>query len=305
MRFKLFFSIVNTSLIFFLSQHFNHLQAQELEPRNYAVIPTGMNVTALNYTYSSGNIISQATSPIKGLTLISNSFSAGYVRSFSVFGMLSKIQIGVPFIFLRGTAKLADKDSSGTRTGFGDSRIRFGINLLGSPALNPQEFVSHKEDFVLGASIVASVPTGQYSIEKLINLGSNRWGFKPEIGMSYKYSSFYFELYTGIWMYTKNSEYLINKTVEQQPLFVFQSHISYIFPSKIWIAADIGYANGGETEVNGISADNVQNNIRSGFTISVPIAKGHSVKGLFNTGVATRIGGDFTTFTLAYQYSWF
>lgn len=304
MRFEILFYLLIFSLTLF-SLQFNHLQAQELEPRNYAVIPTGMNVGALSYTYSSGSIISQATSPIKDLTLISNSVTAGYVRSFGIFGMLSRIQVGVPFIFLKGTAKLNGKDSNGTRTGFGDSRIRFGINLLGSPALAPQKFVTHKEDFVLGASLVTSVPTGQYSDEKLINLGSNRWGFKPEIGMSYKYSSFYFELYTGIWMYTKNSSYLVNNTITQQPLFTFQSHISFIFPSKIWIAADIGYANGGETSINGKPADNVQNNVRSGFTLSVPIANGHSVKGLFNTGVATRIGGDFTTFSLAYQYSWF
>lgn len=305
MRFKFLICLINISVVLIVSLLSNKLQAQELEPRNYAIIPTGMNVAALSYTYSSGDVVSQATAPIQNLSLTSNSVTAGYVRSFGLFGLLSKIQVGIPFIFLNGIANVRGRDSTGSRTGLGDSRIRFGINIIGSPAMKPQDFVTHKEDFVLGASIVTSVPTGQYSEEKLINLGSNRWGFKPEIGMSYKLYSFYLELYTGIWMYTKNSRYLKNNTISQQPLFTFQSHISYIFPSKIWVAADIGYANGGETSVNGISANNVQNNVRTGFTLSVPIAQGHSVKALFNTGVATRIGGDFTTFSLAYQYSWF
>ncbi|MBS1518201.1 MAG: transporter [Bacteroidetes bacterium] len=278
--------------------------SQELEPRNYAVIPKGMNAAALAYTYSSGDIVADATSPIKNLELTSNSVTLGYVRSFGLFGRLCKIQALVPFVFLGGSAKIAGKDSSGTRTGFADSRIRFGINIFGPPAQNPKDFIKSKEDFVMGASLVVSVPTGLYYSEKLINLGSNRWGLKPEIGLSYKYKSFYFEVYSGIWFFSKNSEYLNTKTFEQLPLFSFQSHISYLFPSKIWIALNAGLTEGGETKLDGVFRNDSQNNLRSGVTLSVPISRNHSVKALFNTGVSTRVGGDFTTFTLTYQYSW-
>jgi len=37
---------------------------------------------------------------------------------------------------------------------------------------------------VSGGSLVVSMPTGQYDGTKLINIGTNRWAFRPEIGLS-------------------------------------------------------------------------------------------------------------------------
>ena len=51
---------------------------------------------------------------------------------------------------------------------------------------------------MLGASLVISVPTGQYLKEKLINLGTNRWGFKPEIGFSHREEQIVFRIVFGV-----------------------------------------------------------------------------------------------------------
>ena len=68
---------------------------------------------------------------------------------------------------------------------FGDPAVRFAVNLIGQPALGPKEFFARKPETTLGASIVVSIPAGQYDSAKLINLGTNRWAFKPELGLSY------------------------------------------------------------------------------------------------------------------------
>lgn len=279
--------------------------SQEMEPRNYSSIPVGMNVLAFNYSYSSGDIVTDAASPIKDLDLKSNNLSLGFLRSFGLFGKLCKIQIGVPFVFLGGNAKLNGRDTSATRTGFADTRIKLVMNLVGTPALHPKDFMKFKEEFVVGTSLSISVPTGLYYDEKLINLGSNRWGFKPELGMSYNKGPVFFELFTGVWMFTENSDYLKTKTLTQAPLFSLQVNISYYFPSKIWIALNTTYVTGGETKVNGNVQNNFQKNFRSGLTLSVPINMKNSVKANFSTGVATRAGGNFTIFGLTYQYMWF
>jgi len=281
------------------------LKSQELEPRNYAVLPVGLNVAALGYIYSSGDIVSDATSPIKDLELTSNSFVASYVRTFGMFGKLARVQVLSPYVLLGGNLKVNGRDTSGSRSGFADTKIKFGINLIGSPAMEPKDMMKFSEKFVLGTSVVITVPTGQYYNERLINLGSNRWGIKPEIGMSYKLGSFYFEFFTGIWMFTKNSEFLKTNTVTQEPILSLQSHVSYLFPSKIWISGNVGYSGGGDSQVNGVDKNDFQRNVRSGLTLSVPFSISHSVKASVNTGVTTRVGGNFTTYSLIYQYIWF
>jgi hypothetical protein len=158
---------------------------------------------------------------------------------------------------------------------------------------------------VLGVSIVFSVPVGQYYPSKLINLGTNRWGFKPEVGFSHREGRLYYEMYTGVWMFTENNNFYKSTTLKQSALFSFQAHVDYIFKSKIWVALNGGFALGGQTALNGFDKNDDQQNWRLGGTFSLPINIHQSIKFMANTGVATRAGQNYTAFTVVYQYSWF
>jgi len=280
------------------------LLSQEIEPRAYANLPVGSNFGVLNYSFTSGNIISDPVSPVKSLEIDANNLTAGYVRTFDLFGKLSRIQILQTFTFLSGTAKLAGKDTSGSRTGFADTRIRFGINLLGSPALSPKEFVSYKDGTTFGASLVVTIPTGQYFEERLINLGTNRWGIKPEIGISQRFSNFYGELYSGIWFFTKNNEYLTDKTLSVEPVFNFQGQVNYIFKKNIWLGFNTAFSTGGETKVDGVSSDTQQDNWRFGGVFAMPLSRNFAMKIQYHTGAVVRRGSDFDFYGLTLQYFW-
>ncbi len=287
------FSVLNYSIL-----------AQELEPRSYTVIPTGFNSALLSYTISHGNVVADATSPIQNLVLTSSVFSAGYVRSFALFGKLAKVQMLVPFTFISGTAELQGYDTSASRAGFADARLKIGMNLFGSPAMAPKDFQRFNEETVVGTSLVFSIPIGQYWPEKVINIGTNRWGFKPEVGFSRRRGRFYFEAYAGVWFFTRNNDYLKTANLDQEPIFSFQAHVSHMFPKRNWIAINGGYADGGQTTVSGVEKNNALKNWRIGGTYSMPLSKHSALRALINTGVVTRAGGDFTSFTLLYQYSW-
>jgi hypothetical protein len=240
-------------ILFFIS-----IQAQELEARSYSVVPKGMHAAALSYTFTNGNIITDFASPIQDLKVHTSVFNLGYVQTFALFNKLARIQVTQPYGFLDGSAKVNGADTSATRNGFFDTKIKFGMNLLGSPVLAPKEFRLFQEHTVLGASIIISVPTGQYYQEKLINLGTNRWGFEPEIGFSHREGRLYYELYSGVWFFTANNEYLKNKTLDLKPLLTFQVHIDYVFKSAIWVAVNGGLARGGESSINGGEQDDQQ-----------------------------------------------
>ncbi|RYZ42631.1 MAG: hypothetical protein EOO71_07185, partial [Myxococcaceae bacterium] len=53
---------------------------------------------------------------------------------------------------------------------------------------------------IVGVSLLAVAPTGEYQPDKLINLGSNRWAFKPEIGLSYPIGRWQADAYAAVWL---------------------------------------------------------------------------------------------------------
>lgn len=300
-------SILKKTLISILVISFSFsAYAQEMEPRSYSVVPVGLHAAQLSYTFSGGDVVSGLNSPVQNLNINASIISLGYVQTFSIFKKLGRIAVGMPYAFLNGSAKVVGVDTAASRNGFADGRIKFGVNLLGSPVMAPKDFQKFQEHTVLGVSVVISVPLGQYYSNKLINIGSNRWGIKPEIGVSHREGRLFYEGYAGIWFYTKNDQYFNKSTLSQSPLFSFQAHMDYTFKHGKYIALDGGFADGGATTLNGVERQDDQQNWRIGATFSTPIFNKHqSVKFIINTGVATRAGQNYTAVTLAYQYSWF
>jgi hypothetical protein len=280
--------------------------SQEMEPRSYAVVPKGLNALAFSYSYTNGEVISDFTSPLQNLKVATSTFLLGYVKTFSLFDKLARVSVALPYGFLNGSAKFIGQDTAGTRTGFYDGRFKFGVNLFGSPVMSPKDFHKFQEHTVLGLSLVVSIPIGQYFPSKLINLGSNRWGFKPEIGFSHRESRLFYEIYTGVWFFTNNDAYFKSTTLDEKVLFSLQAHVDYTFKHGKYIALNGGFADGGETTINQVDQNNEQQNWRLGVTFSSPVFNQHqSIKILVNTGVATKAGQNYTALTVAYQYSWF
>ena len=184
-------------------------------------------------------------------------------------------------------------------------RFRVAANLLGDPALTPEEFARRNPSTILGVSLSVVAPTGQYVPSRLINIGSNRWSFKPEIGLSQPFGNWFVEGAVGVWLFTNNADFFGGRQRSQDPLFAFQWHGGYNFLPGLWIAADFTYFAGGQTSVNGVNDHDLQDNTRYGITLSVPLARQWSAKLAWSRGLTTRVGGDFQTFSLALQYRWF
>jgi Putative MetA-pathway of phenol degradation len=113
------------------------------------------------------------------------------------------------------------------------------------------------------------------------------------------------ELYGGIWFYTNNDNFFGGVRRKQGPITTLQAHVGYTFRPNLWLVADATYYAGGRSTVNGARKADRQQNTRFGLTLSVPIAKGNSLKLNWSEGVTERIGTSFTTFGVAWQYTWF
>ena len=132
--------------------------SQELESRAINNLPVG-TIEDLNSNIHSGLL--------------------AYVRSIRFFDLSAKVDVVIPFILGDWEGSINGQEGFRTQNGFGDVRLRFSFNFLGSKAMDISEFQNYKPKNVSGLSVQIIVPTGNYDPGELINVGSNRWAIKP------------------------------------------------------------------------------------------------------------------------------
>ena len=133
-------------------------------------------------------------------------------------------------------------------------------------------------------------PLGQYDPTKLINLGSNRWAFKPEIGLSRAWRRWRADLHASVWLTTDNTEFLVSSTRSQDQLVALQTHFVRTFAGGVWVSFGGTFFRGGQTQVDGLRRNDLQSNSRLGASLTVPFGA-HAVKAIVTSGLTTRIGG--------------
>jgi hypothetical protein len=280
-------------------------RAQDLEPRAYAAAPMDANFVIVNYSYQSGEVLFDPSLPFSDVRAFISGVVGGYGHSFSLFGRISSVAVVVPYVWASVDGNVGETYQSITRSGLGDARLRFVVNLIGGPALSMKEFMARKPEPTLGFSLVVVAPTGQYSNEKLINIGTNRWAFRPEFGLSFPVGRWTLEGAAGVWLFLDNNHTYPGENVRSQdPLYSFQAHVGYTVRPGLWIAADATYYAGGKTYTNDVPGDTRQANSRAGVTASVPVGRGHTIKVSASTGVDARVGSRFDSYGIAYQYLW-
>ena len=290
----------------FLS-HAVELSAQELEPRILSAVPLKGNFAAVGYGYSSGNILLDNSLPVEDLRAELHSFIVGYSRSFKVFNRLSKASIVVPASFVTLRALVEGVDTSANRDGLGDMQLKMSMVLIGVQPAELTDFpTAERRDFRLGFQAAVRAPTGKYDNTKLINLGTNRWGFKAGIAAVKVFNSKWFwEAQINTWSFTKNNDFNQGNTLKQKLILSFQSHVTFLINPNMWIAVGAGSNHFGETLLNGEGQNNKQQAVRYGGSYAVRFGRRHGLKLSFSNGLINRQGADFTTAAISYQYLWF
>ena len=279
--------------------------AQQLEPRAYIPVPVDVNVVGMPFVYQTGGVLTDPSLPVQNVHANVETLAAYYDRSFAFFGRSATALLTVPYTWAQVSGEVFEQARRVTRSGLSDLQMRFSANILGSPALSPQEFARTPIQTTLGASLTVTAPTGQYDGTKLINIGTNRWGFKPEMGLSVPAGHWTLELYAGAWFFTPNDDFFGGHRRTQDPLATLQGHVGYTFAPWLWISLDGTWYSGGQTTTAGAPDDDRLKNSRVGATASLSLGHGHGLKLAGARGATTRFGSNFTTVGLTYQYHWF
>jgi len=278
--------------------------SQDLEPRAYSNTPVGLNFLVAGYAYADGKIAFDPALPIDNAQFHNNTEVLAYARSLDVWGDSAKFDVTLPYSSFWAHALVSGQPKERDISGFQDPRFRFSVNFYGAPALSLKEFAGYQQHLIVGASLSVTPPLGQYDDTKLLNLGNNRWSFKPELGISKAWGKLTVEILPSATFYTDNTNFYYGHTFAQAPLYAVQGAIIYGFKSGIWAALAGTYFTGNRTTVNGVRGDNLQQNTRGGMIVALPVDRYNSVKINVSTGTSTRTGSTFNAIGIAWQYRW-
>ena len=286
--------------------------AQDLAPRAYLPLPVSSNAVIVTYGFSDGELLFDPTLPITDATGIIHAPVLTLYHAFNFFGRSANITGSLPYAIGDFEGLVSDQQRAAHRSGMADIMVRTAVNLVGAPSLTPAAFVKTPlPRSMLGVRLKVLAPTGKYDPTLLINVGTNRWAFKPELGYTRRAGPVTLDMYAGVWFFTTNNEFYNGgataplNTRTQEPIGAFEFHVSYDVRPRLWISADINYWRGGRTSVNSRESTNsLQANSRVGVTGSIPLSRRQSLKMSYSEGMIVRIGGNFRVLSAGWQYGW-
>jgi len=279
-------------------------RAQDVEPRSYSNAPVGVNFLIAGYAYTQGGLAFDPSLPVTNPHLKTSSAVVAYARVLDLWGTSGKVNVIVPYTWLSGLADSAGQTIRREVNGLADARFGLSVNLYGAPALTLKDFTDYQQDLIIGASLQVSAPTGQYDASRLVNIGTNRWSFKGEVGVSKALGPWTLELATAAILYTDNNNFFGGNTRSQDPLYLLQGHVIYSFRSGIWVSLDGTYFTGGRSTISGERSNDLQQNWRLGGTIAIPVNARNSIKLYASSGVSARTGNNYDLLGVAWQYRW-
>ena len=279
-------------------------RAQDIEPRAYSNAPVGVNFLVAGYARSRGGASLDPSLPVTDARLESSAALLAYARVLDLWGVSGKFDIIVPYASLSGSANYAGQPVQRSVDGFANSAVRLSANLLGAPALTLKDFGAYRQDLIVGVSVQLGVPASQYDPSRLLNIGTNRWSLKPEVGISKAIGNWTVEGQAAVTFYGDNRDFFGGSTRSQDPLYALQGHVIHNFSSGVWASFDLTYFAGGRTSIDGLPKNDLQQNWRVGATLALPVDRRNSIKLAASSGVSARTGNNFDLFAIAWQYRW-
>lgn len=273
-------------------------------PAAYTPAPYGINLLTFTAEYRSGDITFDPAVPIEDARARVTPFSLGYARTLNIGGRSANVGVFAPYVVGHIEGIYLGEQAFADRSGLGDLGLRLAVNLFGAPAMSPGEFQAFRPRTMIGTSFTVIAPIGEYDPSKLINISTNRWAFKPEIGVVHVMGRWALDAYVGGSFFTDNTDFFGGLTKKQDPILSAQLHVRYLIKPGLWAAIDGNFWRGGQTTVDGAVNDDKQHNSRVGVTVAKGFRRNHSLRFAASRGAITRIGGDFTSIGVSYGYSW-
>ncbi|HEY2357807.1 MAG TPA: transporter [Phenylobacterium sp.] len=229
---------------------------QDDGPRVYQLAPEGFQTFTAFLVNKRGNEGPDPGQTSPGSETRTDILVLRYAGTFSWAGRQFTPFAILPIGQLKVTQGVGEGDKS---SGIGDAQLGGTVGLLGSPALSTEDYAAFRP--MLSASLLGRVffPTGDYSGERPVNLGANRFSYQLGLPTTFMFGQSYrdprltaLEVFPTVTFYSPNSEPFVGDRRTQAPLFSVEAHLTHNLPDRIWLSADLIYRDGGESQTDGV-----------------------------------------------------
>lgn len=279
-------------------------EAQDLEPRRWNHLPMGSNFLGGGYVFTDGDLSFDPILKIENATVEMHTVALKYIRSFELLGRSARIDLAGAYQSGTWQGTLDGTPARVVRNGWADPVVRLAVNLYGAPPLKGPAFASYRagleRETIVGAAVVVHAPLGEYFADKLINLGTNRFTIRPQLGVIHNRGKWGFELTGSTWIFTDNDDFFGGRRLEQDPLFTIQGHVVYSFRPGLWIGTGFAYGVGQESTVDGENKDDRKEAVVWSISAGYPITRYFGVKvGYLGKRALADTGTDSDSFIAA------
>lgn len=240
-------------------------RAEAGKARDYLNAPVNTWVSFVNFGYS------ESVSPVVGGAEFGLSDIETDVVSQSL--ILSRIVDvggrtgGLSVILPRADIDAAAGPFAAGDSGLGDIGFVAEVNLFGAPALSREDFRAWTPEPFASIHFTATAPTGSYDADRRVNVGANRWSVTSTLNYSYTpdAGATWLEAYASVSVFTDNENAPGPAArLSQDPLVQVEGHASRNVTRDLWLSADLYYATGGATEIDGLAQGNAADTLRLG-----------------------------------------
>ena len=283
--------------------------AQDLEPRRWSHLPVGQNMLGLGYIYTDANVFFNPALSISDASSRINSLGLTAIHSFDLAGKSARFSALLPYSSGQWVGNVGGEFRIIDRKGAGDPRLRFSVNLYGAPALSGEEFTQyrtqHAINTVVGASLAVTLPLGRYCDDCLINIGTNRWSLRPQMGVVHTRGPWSFELTGSVFLFSDNNNFVDSAILKQDPLYTLQTHVIYNFKPRTWISFGSAYGKGGRIRIDQQDTLFEVDNWVWSASFAFPIGKSQSLRLAWLSGrTQNLVGRDSDNLLLNWSISW-
>ena len=284
--------------------------ALDPEPRKWNHVPMDTNFAGAAYVYTEADIFIDPVLKLEDVEMEMKTLGGVYIRTFELFGKSARIDLTQGYKEATWTGLLDGTPGSTSRSGWSDTLVRFGINLYGAPPLRGEEFFAYrskqKVETIVGVGLVVRLPTGDYEEDKLLNLGQNRFVFRPQLGFVHNRGKWTTELTGEIAFHTENDEFFNGNKLEQAPMYILIGHLMRSFKPGQWLGLSFGGEYGGKLTLNDIDNDDTtQLNVGWAVNYVHPLSRQASIKFKY-IGIRRKelTGFDSETLVISGAYAW-
>ena len=283
--------------------------AEELEPRRWTHLPINTNVIGGGFAHTAADISFDPVLKIEDGQVDLQTWVAKYIRTFSLFNKTARILLLQGYQEGRWKGLLDGVPTTVRRSGWTDNRLGFAINLYGAPPLQGKQYAAYRAtlntETIVGTGLSLQLPTGDYMDDKLINLGTNRYTFRPRLGLLHTRGKGSVELTGVVELYTYNTDFFNGKKHENDPVYVIHGHLIYTHRPGVWAGLSAGYDYGGRSTIDGVEKDDRKQNIGWAVSLGFPVARNLGFKlAYIGTRTQESTGIDSDTYAIGFSTFW-